>query len=143
MKILTLFGTRPEIIRLSVIIKYLDQFCKHVLVHTGQNYDENLSDIFFRELDLRRPGQKGLEYNQQTLEQVSAIIDDLLKNDFRGRVFDDAEARRRLLKMDMRVRLVARLAGGGEEEPELHDGRGIVRAARAIASDSSIASVRA
>jgi len=55
MKIVTLFGTRPEIIRLSVIIKHLDRFCEQVLVHTGQNYDPNLSDIFFQELDLRQP----------------------------------------------------------------------------------------
>ncbi len=52
---MTVFGTRPEIIRLSVIIKQLDRFCKQVLVHTGQNYDENLSDIFFSELGLRQP----------------------------------------------------------------------------------------
>jgi UDP-N-acetylglucosamine 2-epimerase (non-hydrolysing) len=55
MKVMTLFGTRPEIIRLSQIIKRLDQFCEHFLVHTGQNYDPNLSDIFFRELDVRTP----------------------------------------------------------------------------------------
>jgi len=55
MRVMTLFGTRPEIIRLSVIIKQLDRFCEQVLVHTGQNYDENLSDVFFRELDLRQP----------------------------------------------------------------------------------------
>jgi UDP-N-acetylglucosamine 2-epimerase (non-hydrolysing) len=54
-KIVTLFGTRPEIIRLSQVIKHLDRFCNQVLVHTGQNYDPNLSDIFFRELDLRPP----------------------------------------------------------------------------------------
>jgi UDP-N-acetylglucosamine 2-epimerase (non-hydrolysing) len=55
MKVLTLFGTRPEIIRLSCVIKQLDRFCEQVLVHTGQNYDPNLSDIFFQELDLRPP----------------------------------------------------------------------------------------
>ena len=55
MKIMTLFGTRPEIIRLSQVIKQLDRFCEQILVHTGQNYDPNLSDIFFRELDLRPP----------------------------------------------------------------------------------------
>jgi UDP-N-acetylglucosamine 2-epimerase (non-hydrolysing) len=55
MKVMTLFGTRPEIIRLSQVIKQLDQFCEQVLVHTGQNYDPNLSDIFFQELDLRQP----------------------------------------------------------------------------------------
>ena len=52
---MSLFGTRPEIIRLSQVIKQLDQFCEQVLVHTGQNYDPNLSDIFFQELDLRQP----------------------------------------------------------------------------------------
>lgn len=55
MKVMTLFGTRPEIIRLSQVIKRLDNFCEQVVVHTGQNYDPNLSDIFFRELDLRPP----------------------------------------------------------------------------------------
>lgn len=55
MRVITLFGTRPEIIRLSQVIKKLDLFCEQVLIHTGQNYDPNLSDIFFQELDLRPP----------------------------------------------------------------------------------------
>ena len=55
MKVMTVLGTRPEIIRLSVIIKKLDKYCQHLLVHTGQNYDERLSEIFFREFDLRQP----------------------------------------------------------------------------------------
>ncbi|HEY3229488.1 MAG TPA: UDP-N-acetylglucosamine 2-epimerase (non-hydrolyzing), partial [Roseiflexaceae bacterium] len=55
MKVMTLFGTRPEIIRLSQVIKLLDRYCDQTLVHTGQNYDPNLSDIFFSELDLRQP----------------------------------------------------------------------------------------
>jgi UDP-N-acetylglucosamine 2-epimerase (non-hydrolysing) len=55
MKIMTVLGTRPEIIRLCVIIKKLDKYCQHILVHTGQNYDERLSDVFFKELDLREP----------------------------------------------------------------------------------------
>lgn len=55
MKVMTIFGTRPEIIRLSQVIKLLDQHCEHVLVHTGQNYDPNLSDIFFKELGVRPP----------------------------------------------------------------------------------------
>ncbi|NPV81346.1 MAG: UDP-N-acetylglucosamine 2-epimerase (non-hydrolyzing) [Firmicutes bacterium] len=55
MKVMTLFGTRPEIIRLSQVIKQLDRFCEQLLVHTGQNYDPNLSDIFFDELGLRPP----------------------------------------------------------------------------------------
>lgn len=55
MKIMTILGTRPEIIRLSIIIKKLDESCKHILVHTGQNYAESLNDIFFRDLEIRRP----------------------------------------------------------------------------------------
>ena len=55
MKVVTIFGTRPEIIRLSQVIRQLDRFCDHLLVHTGQNYDPNLSDIFFQELSVRQP----------------------------------------------------------------------------------------
>ncbi len=55
MKIMTILGTRPEIIRLSRVIPKLDNLCTHILVHTGQNYDEKLNDIFFEELELRRP----------------------------------------------------------------------------------------
>lgn len=55
MKVMTIFGTRPEIIRLSAVIPKLDQFSEQVLVHTGQNYDPNLSDIFFQELKVRTP----------------------------------------------------------------------------------------
>ncbi len=54
-KILTILGTRPEIIRLSRIIPKLDRLCTHVLVHTGQNFDPALSDLFFRELEVRAP----------------------------------------------------------------------------------------
>ena len=55
MKVLTLVGTRPEIIRLSLIIKRLDEACEHILVHTGQNYDYELNDIFFEDLGVRSP----------------------------------------------------------------------------------------
>ncbi|MEO6508817.1 MAG: UDP-N-acetylglucosamine 2-epimerase (non-hydrolyzing) [Patescibacteria group bacterium] len=54
MKVLTIVGTRPELIRLSLIIKKLDKLCTQILVHTGQNYDENLSDIFIKELGYRK-----------------------------------------------------------------------------------------
>jgi UDP-N-acetylglucosamine 2-epimerase (non-hydrolysing) len=57
MKIMTIFGTRPEIIRLSLVMKILDQHCEHITVHTGQNYDENLSDVFIRELGVRTPDE--------------------------------------------------------------------------------------
>lgn len=63
MKVLTILGTRPEVIRLSCIIAKLDKLCDHVLVHTGQNYDFNLNDIFFQQLGVRKPdyflGAKG------------------------------------------------------------------------------------
>jgi len=55
MKIMTVLGTRPEIIRLSRIIPLLDGLCDHILVHTGQNYDRRLNDIFFADLKLRSP----------------------------------------------------------------------------------------
>jgi len=54
-KILTILGTRPEIIRLSCIIPKLDAACEHYVLHTGQNYDPNLNEIFFQELELRHP----------------------------------------------------------------------------------------
>jgi len=55
MKVMTILGTRPEIIRLSLIIEKLDRYCNHVVVHTGQNFDDNLSSIFFTDLGLRQP----------------------------------------------------------------------------------------
>jgi len=55
LKVVTVIGTRPEIIRLSVIIKKFDEFFDHTLVHTGQNYDFTLNEIFFEELDIRKP----------------------------------------------------------------------------------------
>lgn len=55
MKVLTVVGTRPEIIRLAATIKRLDASTDHVLVHTGQNYDYELNEVFFEDLGLRRP----------------------------------------------------------------------------------------
>jgi len=55
MKILTILGTRPEIIRLCRIIKKLDGLCSQVVVHTGQNYDSRLNDIFMKQLKVRKP----------------------------------------------------------------------------------------
>lgn len=55
LKVLTVVGTRPEIIRLSSTIKLLDEHTDHVLVHTGQNYDYELNEVFFEDLGLRRP----------------------------------------------------------------------------------------
>lgn len=55
LKLMTIIGTRPEIIRLSEVIKRCDRYFEHILVHTGQNWDPDLNDIFFTDLDLRAP----------------------------------------------------------------------------------------
>lgn len=55
LKVMTVVGTRPEIIRLSATLKLLDKHTDHVLVHTGQNYDYELNEVFFEDLGLRRP----------------------------------------------------------------------------------------
>lgn len=55
LKVVTVVGTRPEIIRLSRVMAKLDQYCDHVLVHTGQNYDYELNEIFFQDLGIRKP----------------------------------------------------------------------------------------
>ncbi|HEX7294744.1 MAG TPA: UDP-N-acetylglucosamine 2-epimerase, partial [Pyrinomonadaceae bacterium] len=75
MKVMTFLGTRPEIIRLSRIIEKLDRLAdRHVLVHTGQNFETNLSDLFFDELNVRRPdhylGARGESFG----EQISQIL---------------------------------------------------------------------
>lgn len=54
-KIMTVIGTRPEVIKLSEVIKVLDKHTDHVLVHTGQNYDYELNEIFFKQLNIRKP----------------------------------------------------------------------------------------
>lgn len=55
LKVMTIIGTRPEIIRLSEVIKTLDQCFNHILVHAGQNWDYTLNEIFFNDLKLRKP----------------------------------------------------------------------------------------
>ena len=55
LKVMTIVGTRPEIIKLSCVLRELDQSVRHVLVHTGQNYDYELNDVFFEGLGLRKP----------------------------------------------------------------------------------------
>jgi len=76
MKVMTILGTRPEIIRLSRIIPRLDQLCEHVLVHTGQNFDPNLSEIFFEELRVRAPdhflGVQGMSFGDQIGQIIRA-----------------------------------------------------------------------
>jgi UDP-N-acetylglucosamine 2-epimerase (non-hydrolysing) len=55
LRVVTIFGTRPEIIRLSRVMAKLDQYCDHVMIHTGQNYDYELNEIFFTDLSIRKP----------------------------------------------------------------------------------------
>ena len=55
MKVLTVVGTRPEIIKLSMVLKLLDKTTDHTLVHTGQNFDKELNENFFNDLDLKNP----------------------------------------------------------------------------------------
>lgn len=74
MKVMTILGTRPEIIRLSQLIKLLDKHTEHVLVHTGQNYDPRLSTVFFEELGLRIPDHT-LQVQAATVgQQIGRII---------------------------------------------------------------------
>jgi UDP-N-acetylglucosamine 2-epimerase (non-hydrolysing) len=81
LKVMTVVGTRPEIIRLSRVIARLDEFCDHILVHTGQNYDYELNQIFFEDLEIRNPdyflnaaGKSGAE----TIGNVIIAVDKLL-----------------------------------------------------------------
>lgn len=77
MKVLTILGTRPEIIRLSRVVEKLDSLCEHKLVNTGQNFDPKLSDIFFQQLRLRQPdyqlGVTGTTFGQQIGQMLGAI----------------------------------------------------------------------
>lgn len=81
LKVFTVVGTRPEIIRLSRVMSVLDEYCDHIIVHTGQNYDYELNQIFFDDLELRKPdhflnaaGSNGAE----TIGNVIIAVDKLL-----------------------------------------------------------------
>lgn len=83
MKIMTILGTRPEIIRLSRILPKLDASCDHTLVHTGQNYNTKLSDIFFVDLRLQEPGVflgADTEGFGQQVGDMFGRLDDVLNN---------------------------------------------------------------
>ena len=83
LKIVTVVGTRPEIIRLAEIIKLLDVYAKHILVHTGQNFDYQLNDVFFKDLNLRKPnynlGIKEKNVNNQIGSIISKVGNLLIK----------------------------------------------------------------
>ena len=74
MKVVTILGTRPEIIRLSRIIENLDRHCSHILVHTGQNFDKNLSDIFFDDLNVRKPDYYFGVRGENAGDQIGQIL---------------------------------------------------------------------
>ena len=81
LKVVTVIGTRPEIIRLARVMSKLDKYCDHIIVHTGQNYDYELNEIFFKELNVRKPdyfldaaGNNGAK----TIGKVIIAIDQVL-----------------------------------------------------------------
>ena len=84
MKVATIVGTRPEIIRLSRLIATLDRYFDHVLIHTRQNYDYELNEIFFEDLDIRKPdhyldaaGETGAETAGQVISRVDKVLRDV------------------------------------------------------------------
>ena len=84
LKVATVIGTRPEIIRLSCVLKRLDQTCVHHLIHTGQNYDYELNQIFFDDLGIRKPdyfldSTKGSSSPAQTIGNLIGAVDSVLE----------------------------------------------------------------
>ena len=81
LKVMTIVGTRPEIIRLSRIISKLDIFTNHTLVHTGQNYDYELNDIFFQDLEIRPPDyflNSAAPNSSKTIGKILIEVDNIL-----------------------------------------------------------------
>ena len=74
LRVVTFVGTRPEIIRLSRIIPLLDEHCEHILVHTGQNYDYELNEIFFSDLSLRQPDHFLQAAGRSSAETIGNVI---------------------------------------------------------------------
>ena len=75
LKIVTIVGTRPEIIRLSRTMACLDEYVDQVIVHTGQNYDYELNEVFWKELELRKPDY----FLEVDTSSLGATIGDILK----------------------------------------------------------------
>ena len=73
-KVMTIVGTRPEIIKLSMVLGELDKFTNHILVHTGQNFDYELNEIFFRDLNLRKPDYFLDAVGKTTAETIGNVI---------------------------------------------------------------------
>ena len=82
MKVMTIVGTRPEIIKLSSTLKELDKYTEHILVHTGQNYDYELNEVFFKDLGLREPDVYMNAAGENAAETIGNVIiksDELIK----------------------------------------------------------------
>lgn len=74
LKVVTIVGTRPELIKLSRIIAELDRCCEHVLVHTGQNFDNELGEVFFEQLEIRRPDHFLEVASESVVETIGRVI---------------------------------------------------------------------
>ncbi|MEC0310678.1 UDP-N-acetylglucosamine 2-epimerase (non-hydrolyzing) [Paenibacillus lautus] len=74
LKVMTIVGTRPEIIKLSMIIKELDRFTDHILVHSGQNFDYELNEIFFDDLGIRKPNHFLGAAKESAIETIAEVI---------------------------------------------------------------------
>ena len=74
LKVMTIVGTRPEIIRLARVMAKLDEHCDHVLVHTGQNYDYELNQIFFDDMKIRKPDHFLAAAGATAAETIGNII---------------------------------------------------------------------
>jgi len=82
LKVMTIVGTRPEIIRLSRVMAKLDMYCDHIIAHTGQNYDYELNEIFFNDLGVRKPDyflEAAGKNAAHTIGQVITKVDELLE----------------------------------------------------------------
>jgi len=84
LKIVTVVGTRPEVIRLACVLKKLDKYCEHILIHTGQNYDYELNEIFFDDLGIRKPdyflgaaGATGAETIGNVIIEVDKVLEEI------------------------------------------------------------------
>lgn len=82
LKVMSIVGTRPEIIRLSRVLAKLDEFCDHTIVHTGQNYDYELNEVFFNDLGVRKPDyflSAAGKNAATTIGQVIIKVDEVLE----------------------------------------------------------------
>lgn len=85
LKVMSVVGTRPEIIRLSRVLAKLDEHCEHILVHTGQNYDFELNEVFFNDLGVRKPdyflnaaGKNAAETIGQVIIKVDEVLEEVM-----------------------------------------------------------------